>query len=482
MKIVMQQDDNNMMTIENKRTQEIVTEQNNEDCVLAQELNNHPVLTYAYRDWPFNEDDWLVNYIFAEPSLIHLILTIKNYKYSQLSSLVLNIYKKVEKIREKLEEQDVMFQKKKAYLLKAEKDGDKSIQIPLEGEYSLKKYVTLFKIYELIGWFARLRKEETIFKICVIEKQKLVEKIIPLADLSIRKVIGAKVISCKSDLFEDAVSNAWVSIINFLPRIDPSRVMFSIFVSTANKSAYFFNARHLKHVYNTVQLSVLEDKMSQADDDIDSEFFISSVVNKNEGITPESFEDTILDRIDRERNADSLDELSALYEATDMEIDEVLKQNLGEHINTVLEFENRGNYIVNKILAYSFTILSGKVRKLCYSKIYAEFFIDLIKQSIPEKVISKYAELFLNVINFDELSNLQEIDPIINESIVKMLKSWIKAKQEAKLKENVNKTNKMDKKVEREQKIYEFIRDNKNALEELLKFRKDCLTFKLDLD
>ena len=63
-----------------------------------------------------------------------------------------------------------------------------------------------------------------------------------------------------------------------------------------------------------------------------------------------------------------------------------------------------------------------------------------------------------------------------------MLKSWIKAKQEAKLKENVNKTNKMDKKVEREQKIYEFIRDNKNALEELLKFRKDCLTFKLDLD
>ena len=172
--------------------------------------------------------------------------------------------------------------------------------------------------------------------------------------------------------------------------------------------------------------------MNQSDDDVDSEFFISSVVNKNEGITAESFEDTILDRIDRERSGNSLSEFSDLYEAADMEIDDVLRQNLGEHINTVLEFENRGNYIVNKILAYSFTILSGRVRKLCYSKIYAEFFIDLIKQSIPEKVISKYAELFLNAINFDELSNIQEVDPIINESIVKMLKSWIKAKQEAK--------------------------------------------------
>lgn len=435
----------------------------------------------GYKDWPFKSDDWMINHIFSKPEMIYLILTVKNYKYNQISALVLDIYSEVAKIREGLEDDNAAFQKKKAYLIKAEKDGDKSIQIPLEGEYSLKKYVTLYKIYELIGWFAKLRGESTIFKICILEKQKLIEKIVPIADLSIRKVIGAKVVSRKSDQFEDAVSNAWVSIINYLPKIDPSRVMFSLFVSVANQSAYFLMARHLKHTYNTVQMSVLEEKMNQTDD-IDSEFFLSSVVNKNEGITESTYEDEILERLDAESEYDNV---KLLREIVDSDPEEVIK-NLSEEKKNELARSlynlNRSDSIEQRILAFSFTILSGKIRKICYSKIYAEFFIDLIEQKVPRKIILKYADLFLNVINFDELSSINAKNHQINESLVRMLKSWIKAKQEAKLKENVNKENKYDKRVEREQKIYEYVRDNKNALEELVKFRKDCLQFRIDPD
>lgn len=448
------------------------------DAEVEDELSRETVM---HKNWPFKPDDWLVNHIFCQAELIHLILTIKNYKYNQIASLVLDLYEDVSKLREKLENEDVAFQKKKAYLLKAEKNGDKSIQIPLEGEYSLKKYVTLYKIYELIGWFARLRGESTIFKICILEKQKLIEKIVPIADLSIRKVIGAKIVNRRSDQFEDAISNAWVSIINFLPKIDPSRVMFSLFVSIANKSAYFFMARHLKHVYNTVQLSILEEKMNQTDN-IDGEFFLSSVANKNEGITNESNEDKILEKIDAENEAEN-DKL--LREIIDLDTKEVLQNMTPEAKNEFtrhLYNLNRSESIEQRILSYAFTILSGKIRKVCYQKIYAEFFIDLIEQNIPRKIISKYADLFLNVINFDDLSSIDKMNDEVNDALLRMLKGWIKAKQESKLKTNVNKENKYDKKVEREQKIYEYIRDNKNALEELIQFRKDCLQFKITID
>lgn len=436
-----------------------------------------------YKDWPFKPDDWLINFIFSQKDTIFEILTIKDYKSNTIQAIVLDLYMKIEKIRIEKEEQDAMFIKKKEFLIKAEKNGDKSIQIPLEGEYSLKKYITLYKIYEFIGWFAKLRGESTIFKICILEKQRLIEKIVPIADLSVRKVIGAKVISRKSDLFEDFVNSAWAAIITFMPKIDPSRVLFSCLVSIANKSSVFALARHLKHVYKTVQLSVLEDKMNQSDD-IDGEFFISSVVNKNEGITASSLEDEMLDKIDKDLELES-ENLSILEDGSDIDMDEILR-------NTTLDEEsvyksvsnlNRNSSIEQKILSYCFTVLSGKIRKVCYQKIYAEFFIDLIDQNIPRKIINKYANLFLNVINFDELSSMTATDnENINESLVRMLKSWIKSKQETKLKENVNKENKYSVKVEREQKNYEFVRDNKNALEELIKFRKDCLVFKIDSD
>lgn len=443
--------------------------------------DDHPV---ARKDWPFKADDWVVNFIFSQREIIHNILTIKKYKSNVIASLVLDLYTMIEKIRIEMEERDVMFIKKKEYLLKAEKDGNKSIQIPLEGEYSLKKYVTLYKIYEFIGWFARLRGETMIFKVCILEKQKLIEKIMPIVDLSIRKVIGAKVISRRSDIFEDVVSSAWLAIINFLPKIDPSRVMFSLFVSVSNKSGYFALARHLKHVYHTVQLSVLEDKMNQSDD-IDGEFFLSSVVNKNEGITANSLEDDMLDKIDRDLEIES-ENLSISEEPSfmsDIDMDEIVRNTTLDEDSVYKSVSNlnRNSSIEQKILSFCFTILSGKVRKVCYQKIYAEFFIDLIEQQIPRKIINKYADLFLNVINFDELSSMSAKDnDDINENIIRMLKSWIKAKQEAKLKENVNKENKFSAKVEREQKNYEFVRDNKNALEELIQFRKECLIFKID--
>jgi hypothetical protein len=42
----------------------------------------------VYQKWPFKEDDWLINKIFATPNFIHSILLIKNYKFNQISLLV----------------------------------------------------------------------------------------------------------------------------------------------------------------------------------------------------------------------------------------------------------------------------------------------------------------------------------------------------------------------------------------------------------
>lgn len=441
--------------------------------------NNIDILINSkIKDWPFNANDWLVQYIFNDSELITEILTIKNYKLSRLPALILNLYNKIENIRQQMESDDVMFQKKKNYLLKAEKSGDQSIQISLDGEYSLKKSVSLYKIFELIGWFSRLRNEQNIFKYCIIEKQKLIEKIVPIVDLSVRKVIGAKVVSIKNDNFEDAVSNAWVSIINFMPKIDPSRVMFSVFVSIANKSSYFYMAKQYKHSYNTIQMSILEDKMNQTND-IDGEFFISSVANKNENISCFTTEDNILEKIDFEND---IEDISSLYKITDLNIEDILYENTNTESSVYSSLINsdRSNSIEQKILSYSFTILSGKIRKLCYKKIYAEFFIDLIDQKIPKNVIEKYANLFLNVIDFKDISKISVNNTEVNDNIIKMLKSWIKSKQETKMAEPITKINKESKKIEREQQVLEFLKNNTNALEELIRFRKDCLIFKFD--
>lgn len=452
---------------------EFETEEKQQDILDSTEIRD------TRKDWPFQPGDWMITDIFTDPEMLYKLMTIKNYKYNQVYSLVLEIYNKVEKKRKELEEKDAAFMKKKAYLLNAEAMNNKKIQITLEGEYSLKKYISLYKIYELISFCSRLRDEYTIFKICVLEKQKLVEKIVPLLDLSIRKVIGAKIVSVKSDQFEDAVSNAWFAIINYLPKIDPARVIFSIAVSVAHKSAYFFMARQLKHTYHTVQLSVLEDKMSK-DDDIEGEFFLTSAANKNEGINADSIEEDLADKVDMNTQIEQYQEMVDYINAQSIETydDKVFDENemFGEGTYGMTD---RNDAIEQRILSYSFTVLSGKIRKICYTKIYAEFFIDLINHNIPQKLISKYANLFLNVINFDELSSLNTDDTKINDSLIRLLKGWIKAKQEAKLKENVTKTNKYDKRVEREQEIYEYIRDNKNALDELVRFRKDCLQFKL---
>ena len=138
----------------------------------------------------------------------------------------------------------------------------------------------------LVG--SMLEKNIKIFKYCILKKQEILEKLYPIVDLSIRKVIGSKVIAPYKQEFEEAVNNAWMAIIKYLTKIDTSKVMFSIFVAIAHRSAIYYNAVHLKNQYNVVRISDLE--TSPDNDDINEDVFINKILN-NQNITDNNCEE-----------------------------------------------------------------------------------------------------------------------------------------------------------------------------------------------
>ena len=103
-------------------------------------------------------------------------------------------------------------------------------------------------------------KNDKIIKHCSIEKQKIIDKIYPIVGTTIEKVIGSKVIkptlfkdiSSKPN-FDDAVNNAWFNIVKYLPKIDTSKPMFSIFVGTAQGSAKNFKLDSYKKEMNQIK-------------------------------------------------------------------------------------------------------------------------------------------------------------------------------------------------------------------------------------
>ena len=159
-----------------------------------------------------------------------------------------------------------------------------------------------------------------------------------------------------------------------------------------------------------------------------------------------------------------------------------------EKIIESIEKDNNINYLQENILAYSFNILSGKMKKICFEKIFAEFFNDLINSKISEKVINKHSPTLI------EIMNLVSIDPRLidnveyNNKIYKLFKDWLKEKISAKLRKyNIKISSNMDefKKqqilelIKRENKMLTYIKDNKNDfIKKLLEFKNNCINFR----
>jgi len=423
-------------------------------------------------NWNFNEDDWFVDLIMRRSDIRHRIFTLKDYLTSKINDVVYEIYTIVKEYRTKLENESYAFINKKNYLILAE-NPDK-IQISLEDEYRLKDLVDKYKIYDLISWF-HLGKNTKIFKYCTLQKQEILEKIYPIVDLSIRKVIGSKVIDPYTPEFEEAVNNAWLAIIKYLPKIDTSKVMFSIFVGIGHKSAIYYKATQLKEKYNVVRINDLN-IINNNYENLGEELFINMVISNDPDSDYEmtDVENDILDEI----NSINIEQ-SFYLESINDEIDDIINS---------LENPEKTSCLQQNILAHSYNILSGKIKKICFEKIFAEFFIDLINSKISEKLISKYTPILTNIMD------IATIDPnIVNDinsniQVYKLFRDWLKEKINTKLhRYNIKLDDNTDilKKqhvleiVKRENLMIKYIKEHKNEiLPKLLEFKSTCINLR----
>lgn len=423
-------------------------------------------------NWNFNEDDWFVDLIMSHPDIRHRIFILKNYSLSKINDIIYEIYTLVKEYRNKLELESQSFIDKKKYLTLAENSS--KIQITLEDEYRLKDLIDKYKIFEFISWF-HLGKNAKIFKHCTLQKQEILEKIYPIVDLSIRKVIGSKVIGPYTLEFEEAVNNAWLAIIKYLPKIDTSKVMFSIFVGIGHRSAIYYNATNLKEKYNVVRINDL-DVINDKHEGLGEELFVNTVVSNNPDNDYEitDVEDDILNEID------SIDIEQTFYlESVNDEIDDIVN---------ALENPEKTSCLQQNILAHSYNILSGKIKKMCFEKIFAEFFNDLINAKISEKIISKHTPILT------EIMDIATIDPNIindgesNNQIYKLFRDWLKEKIDSKLyKYNIrldDKTDALKKQqaleiVKREDLMIKYIKEHKSEiLSKLLEFKSACINLR----
>lgn len=423
-------------------------------------------------NWNFNEDDWFVDLIMSHPDIRHRIFTLKNYSMSKINDIIYEIYSLVKDYRNKLELESQSFIDKKKYLTLAENSS--KIQITLEDEYRLKDLIDKYKIFEFISWF-HLGKNAKIFKHCTLQKQEILEKIYPIVDLSIRKVIGSKVIGPYTLEFEEAVNNAWLAIIKYLPKIDTSKVMFSIFVGIGHRSAIYYNATNLKEKYNVVRINDL-DIINDKHEGLGEELFVNTVVLNNPDNDYEitDVEDDILSEID------SIDIEQTFYlESVNDEIDDIVNS---------LENPEKTSCLQQNILAHSYNILSGKIKKMCFEKIFAEFFNDLINSKISEKIISKHTPILTNIMDIATIDPNIANDIESNTQIYKLFRDWLKEKIDSKLyKYNIRLDDKTDilKKqqaleiVKREDLMIKYIKEHKTEiLPKLLEFKSACINLR----
>ena len=421
---------------------------------MTEQLESIPNNKYFFR-WNFAEDDWLIDILLNDKVIRHQLFIVKNYNLYKINDCIYELLNKIQKYRTELELNSQTFINKKKYLTLFKNDN--KIQISLEEEYLLKELIEQYKIYEAICWF-HIGKNNKIVKYCIIKKKEILEKIYPLVNLSIRKVIGAKVISPYKTEFEEAVNNAWTALIKYLPKIDTSRVMFSIFIGVAHRSAIYYNAILLKNKYNSINVSDLRCVNSQ-DNDVTEEDFFNTLLN-NQNI--EDIEDEVLSIIEAEEmDVDGVKYAdNSYYGEIDKEIVEIL-DDIGEP-NSIMQT------MQESILAYSYTVLSGKIKRLCLDKIFAEFFHDLINMQITEKVINKHTPVIIEIMNAASINLETANTDENNNKLYKLLKDWIKEKIDTKLNKINTLLDNTDPKImtliERENSMIQYLKEHKNEL------------------
>lgn len=429
------------------------------------EQNSNSFSDLMYK-WKFKEDDWLVNVVLSNPNIRFRIFRLKSYNSQEINNIIYDIYKDVKKYRTKLELNSKEFLEKKRYL--TDPNNADKIQISLEDEYTLKYLIEMYKLYELISWF-HIGKNDKIIKHCSIEKQKIIDKIYPIVGTTIEKVIGSKVIkptlfkdiSSKPN-FDDAVNNAWFNIVKYLPKIDTSKPMFSIFVGTAQGSAKNFKLDSYKKEMNQINMSALD-----KNDDMDEDTFINKVAYNNDDYN-EAFdiESDIIDNIDNGIDYSKFDLNNIIDEDSNLEF-----SNIENSVYTSLE---------QNILSFSYTMLSGKVKRLCYKKIFAEFFIELITSKIDENIIRKHTPILIDIMNATSYDMTKVDDVEMINCVYKLFKDWIKARINNKMRRyNINykqMTNiQLSEILKDENAILKYLKENKSdIIKELLEYRKAC--------
>lgn len=423
--------------------------------------------------WNFNEDDWFVHILLGKLEIRHRIFILKNYNVSNINDIVFDAFNIIKEHRSKLELESMSFINKKKYLVLF--NNSNKIQISLEEEYRLKELIEQYKIYELISWF-HIGKNVKVFKHCVLKKQEILEKIYPIVDQSIRKVIGSKVIHPYRPEFEEAVNNAWLSIIKYLPKIDTSRVMFSIFVGIGHRSAIYFNASNLKDSYNTINNTSL--KITDNDEDgISEDSFFNNALQKNLDIDIDGVEDDILNEIDSFNIEDSF-----YIDTANDEIEDIINN---------IDNPDRLTYMQQNILAYSYNILSGKIKRICLEKIYAEFFNDLINYKISEKIIIKHTQILMDIMNLATLDPNIAKDASNSNLVFKLFKDWLKEKIDIKLhKYNIiydanmdsGKKEQIKELIKREELMINYLKEHKDdIIVKLLEFKNACTNTSLKI-
>lgn len=423
------------------------------DLELEESSDSDSLHKNAY-NWNFKQDDWFLDVVLSDKESFYKIVTLKDYLSCNINDIFFTLYQQVKEKRTELEEKSTSFSNKKKFL--AANTGNDKIQISLDDEYALKEIIDQYKIYEFISWM-HISKNVKIHKYCILQKQKLLTKLYPLINLSIRKVIGAKVIDPYLPEFEEAVNNAWVSIIKYLTKIDTSKVMFSIIVAISHRSACFYSTLRMREKYKTILISDLNIQCDAKSEKNDNEELLVDKINSDES------------GIGYENMIDMLDDIS-LEDQTEL-----------EEILTEID-KNKGNSVFNeKIISYSYSILSGKIKKLCLAKIYAEFFIDLINSKISEAIITKYAPMLVEIMNIITLDESNKNSVEYNNTLYKLLRDWIKEKIHDKIANYTRQYDSLTPKqqleiIKREKHILEYLKQNKlNMIIELLEFKNCCI-------
>lgn len=413
--------------------------------------------------WNFNKKGcWFVDLFFSRNDIRDKVLKVRDYQVKKLDNIVLEILEIVSKERSIREENDNKWIAKKKYLIKNK--NKPNIQISLDDEYALKSLIDKYKIYEMIQWL-HFGKNPKIVKHCINSKLKIIENIYPICDQSIRKVIGSKVIPPTKDNFEDAVSNAWMYIIKYLPKIDTSKIMFSVFVGMGERTAKNFHYINLRTSCNEIQMSIFETKPEDPNN-IDNDTFYNTIMMNRGNVY-----DTIEDIDDRLYNMEENSIEDIIYETDKNFIIDDYIDDLEDVINTSKEtILQEKDGIFKKLDNYAFKIINENPNNNNnkFNVIYAKFFYDILHHSLSDKFLLKHSHILVKTINLDEITN--ENNNII---LFRMLKDWCK--------ENIKKiqTEKpfnSDNLINRMKNTIEFLKENINHLTiNLIEFKNNVI-------